>query len=249
MQRLWEEFQVDIPILTEIIVGVCSRDDTKQKIKTRESIIPAVTAVIAKCVGIYSRRLSSMRTFYSIVLSQGGVTAVTMNRLARLYDCTTYQSVLPKLNLIAEGYLVDLNEWIVRRKEFAVVFDNVDMYVKPRMESKSKSNTMSHMVQAIAVQERVEAKDKGEPHTYIDDIKASELVPTAREMEKMRRLMVDEVLRVWSAIPGLKDVKLELRDETHEYSTFMKKKSQLVSNQLHLLSCYFRAVQLGIINP
>ena len=92
---------------------------------------------------------------YNIILHDGGTKEQTIDRLAKLYDCTTHQSILPKLNILASRYDLELKEWIADGTKFSIVLDNVDSYVKPRRETKDKGNVMYHMVQAIAVADRV----------------------------------------------------------------------------------------------
>lgn len=203
--------------------------------KTIQSITPAITSVIGKCLGIYSRKLSALRTFYSLMLSHGGVLDTTMNRLARLYDCTTHQSLQPKLNELAKRYNLDLMEWIKQNKGFAIVFDNVDVFTKPRSASASKSNTMFHMVQAIAVKERVEAtgSDLGPPHITVENIKPADVIPSEGDYSNLKGLMVNEVLKIWSEIPGLQKVKMPMKSEKHKYTHMMNKKSEMVSSPTH----------------
>lgn len=105
-----------------------------QSAKTIASTRPALTTTIGKCLGIYSKHLSAQRFYYSILLSNGGLKDASINRLAKLYDCTTHQNLLPKLNAIADRYDIGLQQWVKKNQQFGIVFDNVDVYVTPRRE-------------------------------------------------------------------------------------------------------------------
>lgn len=230
-QRLWDEFQDHVPTLTEVVRTACTRkNQADMKQKNVQSVTAAITTVIGKCLGIYNKNLSALRTFYTFLLSDGGLTNIAMNRLAKLYDCTTHQSFLPKLNALSSRTNFDLQHWIAQKTEFGIVFDNVDVLVRPRMESSNKSNNMFHMVQAIAVKERVVAQhtDRG-PLVLVDDLKPSHVVPSMIDYTNMKRMLVNEVMTIWSTIPALQRLKLPIESEKHTYSHLMSKRSELVS--------------------
>lgn len=222
-----------MPTLTQIIVSACTKKDQENmKRKTLLSLTPAISTVIGKCVGIYSRKLSALRTLNSIILSEGGISNVTMNRMAKLYDCTTHQSLLPKLNVIASRFNIDLNRWVSHDHQFSIVFDNVDIFIKPRMESSFKTNTMYHMVQAMAVKDRVRTaiSDRSPPYINLDNIEPSDLLPSETDVSELSSLMVNEVLKVWSEIDCLKGVKLPLVSKQHRYSSEMRNRSSMVKS-------------------
>lgn len=185
---------------------------------------PAVTALIGKCLGIYSDKFAALRTFYSLILSDGGITDAAMNRLARLYDCVTHQSIINKLTAMAARYDIPMNSW----REFSIVLDNVDIYVKPRQETATKSNTMHHMVQAIAVEDRVFSDHlRRQSLVDIDKLKPSVIYPTTQDQQAVRKLMFNKVLEILGTLPAAADLNIKV-DHSHKYSAEMKKKSEQV---------------------
>lgn len=166
---------------------------------------------------------------YGLILSDGGMTNVGINRMAKLYDTITHHGLLRKLNDMAKRYNVDLNKFV----EFGIVLDNVDMYVKPRAETAKTSNTMHHMVQAIAVEERVQpsVSDSNCPAIPVENIQPKDIIPSLSDSERLKELMVKEVLRIWSEMPALKNVDFEEAEETHQYTAQMSQPSNLVSER------------------
>lgn len=219
----------------QMIVTACTRRDQHNMTnRTLNSVNPAITTAIAKCLGIYSKSMSAARTHYSIVLSDAGLTDSCMNRLAKLRDTVTHQNLLGKLNAIAKRHKVDMDDW----KEFGVVLDNVDVYVKPRKESSEKTNKMHHMVQAIAVEERVSppADASKAPAINVDSIEPTDVYPSTGDELHLRQLMYTKILEMLTQIPALKDVPVELPSEEHPFSLFTSRKSQQVNSVQNLAS-------------
>lgn len=202
------------------------------KLKTLNSITPAITTTIGKCAGIYSQKLSAQRTLYGLLLSDGGITDTCMNRLAKLQDTTTHQSLIGKLNAMAADYKSTIDEWDRQLKQYAIVVDNVDIYTKPRRETAEKSNTMNHMVQAITVEERVKPPTdlNSKPDIPVEDVQPQHVYPSEADEKDLRDLMTQKVIEVWSQIPALKDTKITPPVESHRFTTEMTRKTQHVSS-------------------
>lgn len=161
------------------------------------------------------------------MFTDGGMKDASMNRLAKLYDCTTHQSILPKINALGKRHLFDLGKWTAEGIEYSIVFDNVDILTRPRRESAKVSNKMHHMVQAMAVQERVKVPEKKPPAIPIDSIKPGDVIAKAEDEQQLRRLMVDYVKRILQQeCPGISSLTLE--PEEHQYSHLMKKPTPMV---------------------
>lgn len=216
-----------MPTLTSVLVSACTRkDQCNLKEKTLDSIQPAITTLIGKCLGIYSRRLSALRSIYSLILSDGGITDSCMNRLAKLYDTVTHQNIIGKVNDLAGRFDAELQHW----NDFSIVFDNVDMMVKPRREAADKSNQMYHMVQAIAVQDRVVAEPGAcskDPKTEVESITPQHVYPDNKDDKELRQLMVSAVVRILREMPALQTVEVA-EEPPHRYTPQTSKKSRQV---------------------
>ena len=192
-------------------------------------MIPAITTAVGKCISIYSRSLPALRTFYSLILSNGGITDACMNRLARLSDTVTHQNLLGKLNELAGRWDVSLRTW----PQFNIVMDNVDMLVKPRHDDSSKSNKMYHMVQAIAVEDRVLTQaddDSRQPAISIATLKPTDVYPDQSDTAFLRGLFINKVIQLLGEMPALQNLELTKKPKHHIYSKLMSKKSNMVSN-------------------
>ena len=202
--------------------------------------MPAITTTVGKCIGIYSRNLSALRTLYSLILSNGGVTDACMNRLARLSDTITHQSLLTKLNAMAQRWDVPLQRW----QQFNIVLDNVDMFVRPRHDDSSKSNKMYHMVQAIAVKDRVLPEIDHEPNVPIDSLKPADVYANQSDIAHLKQLMAEIVVQVLAEMPALQNLKLKRESKKHVYSPLMTRKSEVVSK--YHISCISRINYINI---
>ena len=91
---------------------------------------------------------------------------------------------------------------------------------------------MQHMVQAIAVEERVRpykdlrTKEHDKP---VEDLKPADGVQTTQDTAKLLKMMFGKVTEIWSKIPTLKSVKRTLPDESHQYTEQISKITNYVS--------------------
>ena len=137
------------------------------------------------------------------------------------------------MNCIPRFYRSDtkVKKWQTEKKQFGIVLDNIDVYVKPRRETAGKHNTMFHMVQAIAVQERIQPgrEDQIPPIIRIDEVSPEHVLPTDTHIERLHELLVDQVLKIWKGMPQFSDAAIHTNSEEHRYTSKMKKKSTVVS--------------------
>jgi hypothetical protein len=90
---------------------------------------------------------------------------------------------------------------------------------------------MNHMVQAIAVSERVkpDASISQAARIPIDDLKARDVYPTQSDDITLKEMMVAKVLEIIARLPALKEVPLKSPSESHKYSAETSKKTNIVS--------------------
>ena len=81
------------------------------KKKTMQAITPGITTAIGKCVGIYSKRMSAMKCYYGLTLSNAGVTDNGLDRMAHLQDSVIHNTVDKKLTDLANRYDELLKKW------------------------------------------------------------------------------------------------------------------------------------------
>lgn len=127
---------------------------------------------------------------------------------------------------MAKRYDASMKTW----NQYSIVLDNVDIYVKPRREASDKSNTMHHMVQAIAVEDRVlsEVTDSSrQPIVNIENIQPSHVYPTDNDREAIEKLMCEKVVEILGEMPGVAKLDITI-DHHHQHFEEMKRKSQQV---------------------
>lgn len=177
-----------------------------------------------------------MKAYYGLMISNCGITDVGLDRMARLGDAVVHQTVSGKLKQLAKRYDVVLNKWDSELANYGIVLDNVDIMTRPRREKADVSNTMHHMVQAIAVEERIKTDPiyRLRQEIPVENISPADVFPTAADDVKLQKMMVRMVLEVWSKIPALKCIELQLPDDTHQYTPQMAQKTNHVSH-VHLI--------------
>lgn len=164
------------------------------------------------------------------MLSNCGLTDVGLNRLARLHDSVLHNTVSKKLSNLANRYDELLKQWDSELKEYSVVLDNVDMLTKPRREMAEKGNRMNHMVQAIAVEERVQpSADNSSQEVNVEEIRPTDVYPTSSDKLQLKEMMVKRLVAIWSELPAMKNVPLDRSVVTHKYTPQMSQKTDYVS--------------------
>ena len=84
-------------------------------------------------------------------------------------------------------------------KNYGIVVDNVDLMTKPYHDKTEKSNTLHHMVQAIAVEERVRPSKylrRKEHDKPVEDLKPADGVQTTQDTAKLLKMMVGKVTEI-----------------------------------------------------
>ena len=124
-----------------------------------------------------------------------------------------------------------VKKWQTEKKQFGIVLDNIDVYVKPRRETAGKHNTMFHKVQALAVEERIQPgrEDQIPPIIRIDEVAPEHVLPSDMHIEKLHKLLVDQVLKIWQGMPRFSDASIPTISEDHRYTSKMRKKTTVVS--------------------
>ena len=121
--------------------------------------------------------------------------------------------------------------------------DNVDMLVKPRHDDSSKSNKMYHMVQAIAVKDRVLTQaddDSSQPAISVERLQLTDVYPDQSDQESLRGLFIDMVIQILGEMPALQNLDLT-KPHKHMYSTQMSTKSDVVGNLNNLAPALFNS--------
>ena len=81
------------------------------KIKSRQSITPGITTTIGKCLGIYSNKLSAIKSIYGLMVSNSGITDAALDRLAHLHDSIFHTTVGSKMCDMGKRVDVLIAKW------------------------------------------------------------------------------------------------------------------------------------------
>ena len=138
-----------------------------------------------------------------------------LSRLAKLYDTVTTVTLLKKLDQLSLRYLAPVQPARDAATPLTVVLDNVDKYLRARQTTHTRGNTMTHMVQALAVVERIQ-RQPGSPAVQLTALQPSLFLPTQSDTEKVTRLFAAAVKDIWSAyIPALSRTFAPTTSATH----------------------------------
>ena len=81
------------------------------KTKSRQSITPGITTTIGKCLGIYSKKLSAIKSYYGLMVSNSGITDAGLDRLAHLHDSVVHTTVGSKMCDMGKRVDVLIAKW------------------------------------------------------------------------------------------------------------------------------------------
>ena len=121
---------------------------------------------------------------------------------------------------MAQRWDILLQTW----QQFNAVLGNAEMSVKPRHDDSSKSNKMYHMIQAIAVKDRVLPQVDHEPNVPIDALKPADVYAKQSDIAHLKQLMLEIVVQMQAAKPALPSLNLKREFKKHVYSPFMTRK-------------------------
>lgn len=226
-----QEFATAMPFTTKMISSACLRPQ-EGKVKTHASLAPAVSSVIAKALGIYSESLTGYRHYVSTLLVTGGAKESCISRLSRIYDCMHYSTTLHMQDAFAAVIDEDLKGWKDDASTFNIVYDNVDKHVRSR-HTKNK-NKMVHMVQGIAVKNRINFDEVADAAPCVPmDVPPSKIIPSPDDEGKLVAHMARLVRTVWSRrVAALEWMKPA--DHTHSRMTETSSKSEVVRICVHM---------------
>ena len=110
--KVLKEWENVAPNFTQFLF-TCSENpsQTKNKQKTRESIIPSIVSAGCKILYTYNRDLCAYQHLNGISMLRGGAKKRLFQRFSSTSDCVTYTTVLQKASNIGESWSDLLLEW------------------------------------------------------------------------------------------------------------------------------------------
>ena len=200
LTRLRVDLEEHLPTAWLLAKSMCTRDKPG-KLKTAESITPAITVAVAKMAAIYSNKLSAMRYVTGISLASGGAKDTCVNRFASSYDSVKQATLLRKLDDLAKHGLEPLDRWKQEGRTFSIVFDNVNKHVKPRHQTATRGNEMHNLTHGIAILDRIPtARLPSTPRIPIANLTVADCLPSWTHDGLIRTKMAGVVRRVWGRL-------------------------------------------------
>lgn len=240
LSKVATELDEEMPTVCGVVRAICQRKH-QGKLKTHEAIKPAITSILCKCLGVYSERMSAYKYVLSSVLMSGGTKQCTLNQLACVHDVMSNTQRDRKQLEYVQLFDQDLQVWKDEENKFQIVFDNVDKHVKRRHQSSAKPNAFQHMVQAIALKDRVVTTNLNLPPAKPigDFIDPTLLFPSEEDCQVLVEGLSSLIRNIWAEhIPALEWMRPEqdLRHiYSHKFQDEMKQKSELVN----IVLCFF----------
>ena len=228
--------------------------------KTKESLLPRVMTAASILLNSRSQRMNSHQVLNSLTLKEGAAKKSTFKRMNARGVCSSYDTALKMQLDCGKNYDSELKLWAdeVHRghdtertleaagdidaltqfnasrdaKGYQLVMDNVDVVVKARHPTRENYGKDYHMVQMMAVQNRVSAwhLPNSHPIATIDTIESTDFLPNTTDNNKLKRdwtILSARMIR--EHIPALCQMMDTLPHViVHEHMTEMKEKSKVV---------------------
>ena len=260
-----QELHHHAPHLTSVLHAVAEGKRLHRNIhKTPETIIPGMMTAASILLNCRSNQVNSHQGLTSLILKSGGSKKSTFKSLHSCNICSSYDTALKlqidfgtnfdakvkewseevaevhnqELQLIESGSTAAVNEFQKQRKDsgYQLVMDNVDMVISARHTSKAKHGSDLHMVQMMAVKNRVSGHHlpNNKPTSSLKDIDIAEILPTVEDNKLLKQ---DWVILIGKIIaenfPELKWFASHLpREVPHDHMAEMKQKSEIVRQML-----------------
>lgn len=224
LRALMVEFRQKVPTLLDVITTVINRGDKRSSRKDA-----VATTIVAKVLGTYNKRLSAFRYVTGFILELGAAKEKCINRLARSKDTVKPQTLRNKLTEMSKLTPVITKDWDLPRAASAIVFDNVNPYVKPRHQTSEKGNKLYSMCHALMVRDRVPTSHlSSKPAKFMSQLVPDDILPNHTHTDALRTCFVRILRNVWASnVSGLQWMSTEV--PRNKYSHYTEKAAQFVS--------------------
>ena len=236
----------------------------RNKLKTTESLTPAIMTAASILFNCRSQEMNAQQVMTGLTVLEGGCSKLVFQRLNARSLSSAYETVIKKQSMLGERFDGKVKEWarrVQRANErnldsstcsteglegtstsadetscnmFQLVMDNVDMTVRTRHTSRERHGFDYHMVNVMAVKDRVTSPPNYKPSTCVTDTELGTFLPSISDNNILKNnwaVLIGHIIA--NHIPALGWMKQELPEHIHHrYMSEAKQKSEVVSKAL-----------------
>ena len=198
----------------------------KQTNKAKEI---AITTVLCKMANIRNCELNAYQKMYGFCLRSSGTCKRTINKLSKLCDSVSYNSLTNILDAFSSEARENISKWA--NDTVVHAGDNLDIRSKVRFESCGLSYHDVHLYNNMLYKARISVQhlsDEPKPPFDVATTDYSQFLPNRDEQQAMLTLMEYQILCVWKELdPGMEDVAIQ--EPVNAWSAEMKTKTEKAS--------------------
>ena len=164
----------------------------------------------ARCPCPRGQKTTAFQYIIGLILYRGGATAQTFERLSSLGLTVTRRTVLRKLDEQCEEFDKQVVQWKESVEQylrgrtpevqdnFQLVGDNLDLEVKPHIQTLQQHKQSIHWFNLMAVKHRIQASHlpNDKPQRAISDLLNTDFLPSYSDHQKLRHHFTILVARV-----------------------------------------------------
>ena len=253
-----EELRNNAPFLLTCLKSACAKQPQVHgsQIVPRE-VHPGVISAAAVLLKTRSERMSAFQYEIGLCLKHGGATSKTITRLSQTRLSVTEKSVSRKLDEISKSFDNTLLSWkreiegylfckatageidFKLTTDYQIIGDNIDLEIRPHLESLQYSRQSLHWFNLMAVKHRIAAADlpDDKPLMPLENLDVMDFIPSFSNHIKLRNEFATLVKRIllkrfaWLQ-PSRRRHTTYIR---HKYSDVTKSRTSIVSHCLNFV--------------
>ncbi|XP_033638557.1 uncharacterized protein LOC117299208 [Asterias rubens] len=231
----------------------------RNKQKTHAVLLPGITTAAAILLNCRSKYINAHQVLTALTLKQSSAKRSAFKHLSSRFVCSSYQTVMQRQVDFGADFGADFDEDVLKWanetsqaealerevKEhgdeppqrtdngYQLIMDNADIVLHPRHTSREKHGSDLHMVQMIAVQNRVNGHHlpNDKPTSTMSSLDIAQFRPTLSDNKLLKQDWIVLIGNIISKhIPSLKWFNEHLPGHIqHAHMTELKRKSKIVN--------------------
>ena len=250
------ELQDKAPLFSAVLHAAAeSAELRRNKQKTPAVLIPGITTAAAILLNCRSKYMNAHQVLTALTLKQSSAKRSAFKHLSSRFVCSSHQTVMRRQVDFGADFDEDVLKWAKETSQaealereakehgdeppqrtdngYQLIMDNVDIVLHPRHTSREKHGSDLHMVQMIAVQNRVNGHHlpNDKPTSTMSSLDIAQFRPTLSDNKLLKQDWIVLIGNIISKhIPSLKWFNEHLPGHIqHAHMTELKRKSKIVS--------------------
>ncbi|XP_071796288.1 uncharacterized protein [Asterias amurensis] len=243
-----DELKLHAPTFLQVLqISATSKYMQKNKLRTIESLTPNIMTAASIIFNCRSQDMNSHQLVNGFTLLEGGCSKQVFQRLHTRGVSSAYQTVLSKQAIFGNGFDNKVKEWASTAADesavdtsevdsplssYQIVMDNVDIRVRARHTTKDHHGTDFHMVNTMAVKDRVTSSLTDlKPEVNVDKLNLRMCLPSVSDNQTLKHnwsILIGHIIA--DHLPAMQWMKRELPQEIHHsHMSEARQKSEVVN--------------------